>query len=86
MMPPPCPDHDHHHGHEHDASHGAEHGEFAGQRLRWSGAAVGMALHSLADGAAMAASVQAEEELAGARRWPVWRRSSSFFFTSPSTR
>jgi zinc and cadmium transporter len=33
--------------------------------LSWGGAAVGLALHSLADGVALAASVEAERELAG---------------------
>ena len=61
--------HDHHHGHGELHSHEA-HGHEAHdierqQRLSWGGAAVGLALHSLADGVALAASVEAERELAG---------------------
>jgi zinc and cadmium transporter len=51
--------HDHHHHHRDDdhASSAA-----AAHAVRWSGAAVGMALHSLLDGVALAASVAAAQE------------------------
>jgi len=65
-----CPDeaaeHDHfsHSDHEH-----CEHSlaEQSARRLSWVGAAVGMTLHSLIDGVALAASVQAETDGAWAR-------------------
>ncbi|MBX9787742.1 MAG: ZIP family metal transporter [Pirellulales bacterium] len=73
--------HDHHHGHDHAVTVGhaaqattsphetgsappADH-LLRQQRLNWGGAAVGLTLHSLADGVALAASVEAERELAG---------------------
>lgn len=49
-------DHDHHHGHT-DA-----HAVPAGGRWAWCGAFAGLALHSLADGAALAASVRADAD------------------------
>ncbi len=64
---PPCddpghgaPGHEHAHGagHGHGCSHGAGHGGGVG-RLTWAGAAVGMGLHSLLEGVALAASVSA---------------------------
>lgn len=67
--------HSHGHAHAHAHSHGVAHShDLHGheahdierqQRLSWGGAAVGLALHSLADGVALAASVEAERELAG---------------------
>ena len=72
--------HLHEHPHTHDHAHKHVHGEAHDyspqdhtvpdhlqrqQRLSWGGAAVGLALHSLADGVALAASVEAERELAG---------------------
>ncbi|MCE9630994.1 MAG: ZIP family metal transporter [Planctomycetia bacterium] len=48
-------DHDHH---GHDVSHGHQHTAApAGRSFAWCGAFAGLALHSLADGAALAASV-----------------------------
>jgi len=64
---PPCddpghgaPGHDDAHGAGpgHGCSHGAGHGGGVG-RLTWAGAAVGMGLHSLLEGVALAASVSA---------------------------
>ena len=46
--------HEHHHGHPHD------HGHHPASPWAWCGAFAGLALHSLADGAALAASVNAD--------------------------
>ena len=51
--PPPTCSHDHAQPHQHDEG---------GSRWAWLGAFAGLALHSLADGAALAASVQADGE------------------------
>lgn len=48
-------DHQHHAGRDHNHDHG--HGEHV-HDLSWSGAAIGMTLHSIVDGIALAASVQ----------------------------
>jgi zinc and cadmium transporter len=53
-------DHDHGHGCDHDHSHA--HPVSAGGRWAWCGAFAGLALHSLADGAALAASVRADTD------------------------
>jgi len=56
-------DHDHgshHHGHEHHHDHEPEEALRSGGRLSWVGIAVGLALHTLIDGIALAAAVQAE--------------------------
>ncbi len=54
--------HDHDHGHEHDHEH-AHHAhtlaEKSAQQLSWVGTALGLTLHSLMDGLAMAAAVEA---------------------------
>ena len=52
--------HDHGHGCDHD--HGHAHPVSAGGRWAWCGAFAGLALHSLADGAALAASVRADAD------------------------
>lgn len=52
-------DHDGH-GCAHDHSHGAAHAPPPAGRWAWCGAFAGLALHSLADGAALAASVNAD--------------------------
>jgi len=53
--------HDHQHGHDHAADHGRTHGIATGTApWAWCGAFAGLALHSLADGAALAASVGAD--------------------------
>lgn len=55
------PDHEHHHGHDH--GHAAEHGHnhaVPSGRWAWCGAFAGLTLHSLADGAALAASTNAD--------------------------
>ena len=44
--------------------------EHRAHRLSWVGIAIGLALHSLMDGVAMAASVQAESDPDAA--WPLW--------------
>lgn len=49
----------HHHGH---ASCGHSLAEQSAKRLSWTGATLGLALHSILDGAAVAASVQAEAD------------------------
>ena len=55
--------HDHDHGHTHDHASTCAHSlEPTGARWAWLGAFAGLALHSLADGAALAASVQADGE------------------------
>ena len=46
--------HGHSHGHVHPGAHGSSHA------FSWSGAAVGMTLHSMIDGVALAAAVAAE--------------------------
>jgi len=65
-VPDEAAEHDHfsHSDHEH-----CEHSlaEQSASRLSWVGAAVGMTLHSLIDGVALAASVQAEADGAWAR-------------------
>jgi len=65
-VPDEAAEHDHfsHADHEH-----CEHSlaEQSARRLSWVGAAVGMTLHSLIDGMALAASVQAEADGAGIR-------------------
>lgn len=62
-------DHHHHHGHDHGHSHGGAHsgtssassgGGGRPARWAWLGAFAGLSLHSLADGAALAASVNAD--------------------------
>ncbi len=51
--------HDHHHDHDHDRDHTG--GELAGRRsLSWVGVFLGMALHTLIDGLALGASVEAD--------------------------
>ena len=50
------PAHAHHHEHQH-ATHAHGHA-LGGQRLSWSGAALGLALHSVLNGVALAAAVQ----------------------------
>jgi zinc and cadmium transporter len=58
-------DHDHDHGHDHDAGqHGA-----GSHRMSWVGMGLGLSIHTLLDGAAMAASVQADSHLAGDSWW-----------------
>lgn len=49
------------HGHAHPHRH---HGET--QQLSWTGAAIGLSLHSLADGVALAAAIEAESHGGGA--------------------
>jgi len=55
-------DHDHDHGHHHHHSHQGSHGHHHGHshQLSWVGVTFGLALHTMIDGIALAASVQAE--------------------------
>lgn len=53
-------DHDHEHGHEHTLA------EKSARQLSWGGAALGLSLHTIIDGVALAASVTAESD-GGAR-------------------
>jgi zinc and cadmium transporter len=55
-------DHDHDHGHGHAGSHGAEGGIGRGS-VAWGGAVIGLTLHGLIDGVAIAAAVEAEQGL-----------------------
>jgi zinc and cadmium transporter len=56
-------DHEHVHAHGHSHAHGHAHGRSQGRA--WQAALVGLALHSAADGMALAASVAAETEHEG---------------------
>jgi zinc and cadmium transporter len=55
---------EHRHDRDHDSSHG--HGDHA---MTWTGAAIGMTLHSILDGVALAASVAAESAGHGHAAW-----------------
>jgi zinc and cadmium transporter len=57
-------EHHHDHDHDHDGSGHHSHGTGAG-KLNWLGVAAGLTLHSLMDGVALAASVEAEADPAG---------------------
>jgi zinc and cadmium transporter len=50
----------HDHGHDHSHDHAVAHATSGSGRWAWCGAFAGLALHSLADGAALAASVRAD--------------------------
>jgi len=50
----------HHHDHDHDAGHHHHVPAHAVHHLNWIGVALGLAIHTLIDGIALAASVQAE--------------------------
>ena len=54
--------HEHGHGCEHEHDHADPHAAPGGGRWAWCGAFAGLALHSLADGAALAASVRADSD------------------------
>jgi zinc transporter ZupT len=59
-----------HHGHDHGTAHdpacrGHSLAEQSARRLSWAGATLGLFLHSVLDGVAVAASVQAESHLHG---------------------
>ena len=64
--------HDHHDSHDHH--HGHSLAEQSAKRLSWTGAAIGLTFHSLIDGIALAASVQAEPGGEG-----VWARGVGAF-------
>jgi zinc and cadmium transporter len=57
-----------HPGHDHHAHHPETLAERSARRLSWGGAAFGLTLHTLIDGVALAASVEAERH-AGATGW-----------------
>lgn len=66
-----CLVHDHGHHHDHDSSHShAGHGHEvpAAHKLSWAGIGFGLAVHTLIDGMALAASVQSELSL-GRTTW-----------------
>lgn len=52
--------HDHDHDHDHDAHAHSHHHSHGSHRISWIGITGGLALHTLIDGIALAASVQAE--------------------------
>ena len=58
-------EHDHSHEHDHHHDHADAHAAPGNGRWAWCGAFAGLALHSLADGAALAASVRADAEHGG---------------------
>ncbi|MBI1335603.1 MAG: iron permease [Phycisphaera sp.] len=63
--------HGHHHGHGHNHDHAHDHPDATGQAdhsLTWSGAAVGLTLHSVLAGVALGASFQFEKSIGSA--WP----------------
>lgn len=52
-------DHDHDHHHDHDHDHGG-HGQLPSNNAGWIGIFLGLSLHTLLDGVALAAAVQAD--------------------------
>ena len=54
------PPHNHDHDHDHEHAHGHAHGSRGVHKLNWVGVAVGLTLHTLMDGIALAASVEVE--------------------------
>lgn len=52
--------HDHSHGHHHHHHHGHDRNAKSRHRLSWSGAAIGLTLHTLINGVALGASTSAE--------------------------
>jgi zinc and cadmium transporter len=58
--------HDHHHDHAHDHSHAHDHAHENAKpgagRIAWIGLALGLSLHTLIDGVALAAAVEAERQ------------------------
>jgi len=65
---PSAREHQHHHDHSHDHhSDGHSLADESARRLSWTGAALGLTLHSLIDGVALAASVKAESGAGGSR-------------------
>ena len=63
--------HDHHHGHTHDHDQDAEHQSVSAHKLSWTGIALGLTVHTLIDGIALAASVQDEHLLDAGVQWFV---------------
>jgi len=59
----PCSVHDHDHGHDHVHRPEQQHGAAAGNH-RWVGIGLGLTIHSLLDGAAIAASIRADAHAA----------------------
>lgn len=65
---------DHHHGHAHVHDHAHHHGHAAGARstpLSWAGVGIGLTVHSVINGGALAAAVAAESHL-GAGHAAAW--------------
>ncbi len=58
-------DHDHDHDHSHDHGHGHGHAHPPAHKLSWAGIGFGLAVHTLIDGLALAASVQGESAVPG---------------------
>jgi len=56
--PEDCCNHDHEHGHDHDHAHTLA--DKSAKHLSWVGTALGLTLHSLLDGLALAAAVEAQ--------------------------
>ena len=65
----PIPPHDHDHDHDHGHSHGHSPTASHGHAWNWVGVGVGFTLHSLMDGIAIAASVQADEAISPSGLW-----------------
>lgn len=70
-----CLVHDHHHDHDHDHHAGHRHAQAghsheppSAHKLSWAGIGFGLAVHTLIDGMALAASVQSDLSLGG----PSW--------------
>lgn len=61
------PEHEHHETHIHGAA--CDHKHESPRSLGWTGIAVGLTLHTLMDGMALAASVEAEADVAGSGGW-----------------
>lgn len=53
-------DHDSHHSHDHDHGHGHSHDEIGVKNASWIGIFLGLSLHTLLDGVALAAAVEAD--------------------------
>jgi zinc and cadmium transporter len=58
-----------HHDHDHDHDHDTGQPDSGSHRMSWVGMGLGLSIHTLLDGTAMAASVQADSHLAGGSWW-----------------
>jgi len=61
--------HTHTHAHGHDHDHGHDHGATGGRKVSWAAALLGLTLHSLLDGLALAAGVNGELAEHPGRAW-----------------